>query len=211
MGGLLLPRIPSDATPLVESGAGSAGTSQKFSREDHVHPAAAVTPSGLVLLSTVIANNSATVDFPTGISATYDDYTVIGDDVVPQNSVPLYMVASVDGGATFLTAAGSYTYGGGALTTAYSGVIDVTTATEYRATVTSAVTNTGAARMLMELGNLNSAINKKIVSDVNLANGLRVAVGGNIVTASAVNALRFYMSTGNIVSGTFRLYGKAKT
>jgi hypothetical protein len=44
--------VPSDATPLVESGAGSAGTSANYSRADHVHPAAGATAEWLSLYDT---------------------------------------------------------------------------------------------------------------------------------------------------------------
>lgn len=41
----------SNATPLVESGSGSAGTGTDASRDDHVHPAAAATAGGELVIS----------------------------------------------------------------------------------------------------------------------------------------------------------------
>jgi hypothetical protein len=64
------------ATPLVESGAGAVGTSTRYARADHVHPASASTPSGAqvaLVVATYSANTALTTIIPL-------------DDTIPQNT-----------------------------------------------------------------------------------------------------------------------------
>jgi hypothetical protein len=58
----------SDATPLVESGAGSAGSSSSASRADHVHPAAGGS-SGTLYIGGESATGFAAADYATASAA----------------------------------------------------------------------------------------------------------------------------------------------
>lgn len=53
--------VASDATPLADSGAGDPGTSPKFSRDDHVHPASGGSGGGAALLAGMVSGSGIMV------------------------------------------------------------------------------------------------------------------------------------------------------
>lgn len=75
------------ATPLVESGAGSVGTSTRAAREDHVHPAASGGSGGVKYASTMKTGaQTANIGLSTGTSS---QWTAHGTIMVPEGDLPL--------------------------------------------------------------------------------------------------------------------------
>lgn len=96
------------ATPLVESGAGAVGTSTRFARADHVHPAVAA--SSKTLLQTVTATGTAPVVFDAAAMTSYSELLITCYDTGVQATTVGYLswVLSVDGGSTYSSTNTSY-------------------------------------------------------------------------------------------------------
>lgn len=183
---------------------------------------------GLVLLGSYTASSDTSVDIGDGldldaaIDGTYDIYDIFGVDVIPAtDNVTLQARTSTDGGSSFDSSAGNYKY---ANVTLGSG--DASSVAE---------TSTSATSILMQragsnIGNDSSegvSFHLRLFSPSNTATQTRMSytlsflgTGGNInnvngsaqrATAGDVDALRIFMSSGNISSGTFYLYGTKKS
>jgi Collagen triple helix repeat (20 copies) len=170
----------------------------------------------LILLEQYTAANSATLDFTTCITSTYDDYLVEMLNVLPvTDSVGLQMVASTDGGSTWL---GGTNYAflmnrtGGSQTSGAASSIPVD---GYASALAGNTAAYGGVSGSIKLFNPLSATAYKYmtVNDAYRAyDGTFEMITGiaGIWTTTAVNALRFKFSSGNIASGTIRVYGIAK-
>lgn len=170
----------------------------------------------LVLLEQHTASSSASLDFTTCISATYDDYMIRFINLKPaSDNVSLYMRVSTDGGSNFDTG-NNYTYNG-----LYNGTSDTLTA----------LGSSGAAQHLIA-NSVSTSANWSVNGDGILQSPgsalykpYRTAVQSPVGTTSlywwetkglylsttAVNAFQFLFSSGNIASGTIRVYGIAKS
>lgn len=171
--------------------------------------------SSLTLIQSQVASGAATVDFTTGITSTYDEFVVTLTNVVPQtDNTSLYMRVSVDGGSNYLATA-EYAYAINQVTTGAAN---------------SAAGSTGTAQFLVSSG-LGTGTGEVLNGELRLHNLANATVykgafgsghiydqtpehftwtaGCTFKTTSAVNAIRFLMSSGNI-SGTFTLYGVRK-
>lgn len=171
------------------------------------------TSSALTLLSTVTASSSATVDVETTFSSTYDAYMLVAAGIT-----------SVDDGIELrcrLKISGSYDTGSNYIVCAKEGNSAGTTPIDY--------SSAGAAyiKMIDELGNaagksadvfmlihnpssttLQKKIKYQVDSNGGAANKLYFSTGGGFNTGTgALTGVRFYMATGNVLAGNFRLYG----
>ena len=90
--------LPSDTTPAVNSGTGSAGTTAKYSRGDHVHPATAAT----VLPSDTTPNSVSSA----GLAGTSSKYSrsdhVHANNISPSDTTPLAVSTAGNAGALSL-------------------------------------------------------------------------------------------------------------
>ena len=180
--------------------------------------AAAGGTSGLQILSTVTASNSATVDLETTFDSTYDDYIIMISDYVPAtDGTDLHMQYKI--GGSYQSASSSYN-------TVY--------VYNYQSSSSLSIENTGGTtNHIMVSRNLGNAYNEVGQFKVTLSNvhdtgratpaycygsahnassesqgGFSHGVDAN---GGAVTGVRFKSSTGNISSGNFRLYGVAKS
>lgn len=184
--------------------------------------APAITPPGLVYLSTLTASNSATLDDTTDITATYDEYLFVLRNVVPvTNNVALKMRVSTNGGSTW-QATSYLSLIAGAFTTGLSGTGSAADG------ATDGILLTGTNTNLDGLGNaatvgVSGAVwlhSPNSTSDIALVTGQTTwlaqgstrldvgSIGGSWnSTGAAINAVRFLMTSGNISSGTIKVYG----
>lgn len=184
-------------------------------------PAGAAGAGGaLVLLEQHAASGSSSLDFTTGISATYDDYVVRFSNIIPAtNTVDFWLRMSTDGGATYVSSA-SYSddkfvfrAGGSA---SGGGTAQNQIALNYTGTHINNATAQWSVNGWMNLYNPGSSSLYKTVDGALTyfdSGSFRVQTmfRGAYESATAVNAIRFLFSSGNISSGTIRLYGVAKT
>lgn len=167
--------------------------------------------SGLIHLSTLTANNSASIDFTSLITVSYNTYVIYLNNVVcATNAVNFSMLISVDNGTSWK----STNYVGGFflvdITAAASGV--ATSTTDFR--MCSALQNTvpGFSGRIDLLGPMTGAY-PVITGRGHYAPGNTnheyLNLYGAYTTWTSVNAIRFIMSSGNITSGIFTLYAMA--
>ena len=173
---------------------------------------------GLVLLEQHTAAASATLDFTTAITSTCDEYMIEFLGIVPAtNSVDLLLRVSTDGGSTYDSGTNYYRHnvvagsgfsiddasGQTAIALDYVSVhISNSTAYTYSGSMRLALAQSGAAYPIV-LGQVAYQTNEP-KSCIAWVNGIYQVAG------AAINALRFLMSSGNIASGTIRVYGIAK-
>lgn len=168
---------------------------------------------GWVPIKTVTASSSTTVDFVNGsggvvLDGTYKAYAVVISSLVPAtDNTTLYFRTSTNAGSSYDSGAGNYSYI----------VSDGSTRTQTTGTqipLTDAVGNatTEAANVVLYLYNPANSTAYTTISFQsafidNASNPLLKFGMGSRVTGADVDAIRFLMSSGNIASGTFTLYG----
>ena len=171
---------------------------------------------GLVLLESHAASSSGELDFTSWYSTSYDDYLIEFVNMIPgSNSVDLQIQLSTDGGATYQSSGyvAGLSYTG---TTAATGSSSVGGGAAMQLTV-AGISNaaTGGLCGALKLFSPGSAALHKIfrgetgyyAPDANFYANVNI---GAWKATTAVNALRVLMSSGNIASGTVRIYGLAK-
>lgn len=166
-----------------------------------------------VLLSSQTVSNQASVNFTSVISSTYTRYEIIGMTIVPQtDATSLTCRVSSDNGSTWISSS-NYAYN-------YYILVDA------NATL-NATGNTGTTAWTLQAGLGNSTgentaftmelynpsetsyhklMRGKGISFTDTPNQFTYDFGGLLSLTPAINAIQFYMSSGNI-SGTFRVYG----
>lgn len=183
-------------------------------------------PTGMVLLEEHTASASATLDFTTrnksGLTGAtfqsdFDEYVFEFIGILPAtNNVSLQGLVSTNGGSSWDTTAvyaRTYQYGAANGTTSGGGA---TGETAMNITGSQTSTATGAMSGSMRCANPLSAAAYKRLSGVLEWVHTSVDLIGYQTTcmwksASAINAIRFLMSSGNIASGTIRCYGVNKS
>ena len=195
--------VVSNGTTLIDNGALDAGV-----------------PTGsLILLSTQTASASATISFTTGLDSTYDEYIFKFIDINPAtDGAALTFNMSTDSGSNYNVTK---------TTTSFNSIhteSGVTANISYK-TNQDLAQSTAFQIILVEIGNgadesgagtLNlfnpssTTYVKHFTATTNMYNAGDITVNsftagyGN--TTSAVNAIRFQMSSGNF-DGTIKLYG----
>lgn len=168
--------------------------------------------AGLVLLATATASNDATIDFTTGINSTYDEYVLHIINAIPAtDSVSADVLTSTDGGSSFDTTGYSVksTRDGAAINTYTTGfrLTDDTT-------VGSDANENGVCGALHVFLPASAAYTlARYMGGFIGTTGVPsvVTAFGQRETTTAVNAIRFLFSSGNVESGEFKLYGVRKS
>lgn len=168
---------------------------------------------GMVLLEQHTASVSASLDFTTGITSTYDTYLFLFVGIVPASNSRLRMLVSTDGGSTWntsnvyrwnrLSLQGTATNGGTATSWDWQSGDD---------TLSSGGSYNGTFWLVNPLSaSLNKIMYGQFTIDENVSVGfVPSSWGGTWRNTTAVNALQIKFASGNITSGTVRLYGLAK-
>jgi hypothetical protein len=184
----------------------------------------------LVLLEEHTASASASLSLVTrnvtgqsgaAFQSDYDQYVITLVNIVPAtNSVTLQVVVSTDGGSTYLGSTNyqfGYQYFG--FGTADAGSNNSNGAAQFSicgtniANTVQSSTTSGVNGNIQCFNPVNAAANKWFTWDVGVrlqSNNYHMYGGGSSEGTTALNALRILFSTGNIASGTIRLYGVAK-
>jgi hypothetical protein len=181
---------------------------------------AAVPTGSLTLLSTQTASASATISFTSGIDSTYDSYVFKFINIHPASETYFQFNMSTDSGSNYNVTKTTTTFytehgegdGGGAV--AYQSSRDLAQSTSDQILSVDGVGNDSDQNFSGTLHLFNPSSTtfvKHFIANGNNAQpsdysqqGLTAGYGN---TTSAVNAIRFQMSSGNIDSGTIKMYG----
>jgi hypothetical protein len=178
----------------------------------------------LILLSTQTASNSATISFTTGLDSTYDAYEFHFINVRPatDNSDFLFQ-GSTDGGSNYgltITSTHFSTYHdesdtGTNLSYSTAGDLAQSTAFQELAQDTGNGSDECGSGVLQIFNPSSTTYVKHFISTINDYNSNDYStehfVAGYFNTTSAINAIQFKMSSGNIADGTIKLYGLKKS
>jgi len=175
-----------------------------------------VSGSGYDLLHTITASNDANVTFnSTYITNSYKKYIVSVIDLVPSTDAQhLKFLASTD---DFTGDLGSYQRvichepaSTGGTPGQYNGSINMDPLQITGSATCGSATGEGAC-FDFHLFNPSGSLYKNVTilgTFMDNATTMRQIIGSaNITSTSAVNAIRFFMASGNIASGIFKLYG----
>jgi hypothetical protein len=176
----------------------------------------------MIFIKTQTASASTSIDFVNGVSgvvldSTYKAYIVVISNLVPATSATgLWLRTSTNAGSSYDSGASDYD-GGGALFE-----IDGSIGTDYfggenqaQILIAPTVSNTPSGESLCAVIKIYNPAGTTFLkaqweAAFELNDNAAMAIGtGRRETAADVDAIRFLMSSGNITSGTFTLYGLA--
>ena len=175
----------------------------------------------MVLLSTVTASSSSTVSFTSGIDSTYKEYIFKFIDIHPasDSDVQFQFNGSADTGSNYnvtktTTHFSAYHYEADTYTSVgYNTAYDLAQSTAFQTLSTSiGADNDQCGSGYIHLFNPSSTtFAKHFISNVSFVQSDDVQridyVAGYFNTTSAVDAVQFKVSSGNIDSGVIKLYG----
>jgi hypothetical protein len=173
---------------------------------------------GLVFLARRTASNSASLDFTSLITSTYDNYLFIHTTIIPATDAATFIMrVSTNNGSSYDTGSNYRFVRQFVNTSGTPGQAQNASATSWY--VNGNLENTasvgGGNGNTTFYNPLNAVGFKYMINDVTLgasdANFYVVHAMGWYNSASAVNAVQFLMDSGNIASGTVDMYGYAKT
>jgi hypothetical protein len=178
----------------------------------------------LTLLSTQTASASATISFTTGLDSTYDEYIFKFISCRPAtDDVKFVFNGSTDSGSNYNVTKTTTVF------RAYHDEADTATALAYEAgndlaqsTAFQDLIDSNGNDADQNLGGTLTLFNpsstvyvKHFIANMNTAHASNYTqewfVAGYFNTTSAVNAIQFKMSSGNIADGTIKLYGVKKS
>lgn len=196
--------------------AGSFGSWYAFATQDYVD-ASLADASLRVLLATKTASASATLDFTEFNNATYRRYEFELDAVIPAtDAVSLYLRTSTDGGSTYDNGASDYQWNANGFSGASATQGGAASASDMQLNtviVWGNSTNETGVSGLLRLWAAPAATYTHVEGAVagwsSAGTLLRLSVGGARLSAADVDACQFLFSSGNIESGTIRMFGIA--
>jgi hypothetical protein len=178
---------------------------------------------GITLISSQTASASASLSFTTGIDSTYRTYLFKFINMHPAtDNVSFDMNMSTDGGSTYnvtKTSAAfrtSHNEADSAAALSYESAQDLAQSTAYQKLFNPDMGNgndESTSGTLYLFNPSNTTFVKHFLSCVNYYHSAdytaEMFIGGYCNTTSAINAIRFQMSSGNIDAGTIHMYGIA--
>ena len=159
---------------------------------------------GWRLLATVTASNSATADIESVFSSSYDNYVIEAYDVRGSINAQSLQVRFKKGGSyltgnvyTFRSAADAVLTGQTTITLDFNISSGTGEQNFYRLTLVKPL-DTGKSTLLS-------------IQGANTFSNTRSSSMGSCTTTGAVQGVRFMMASGNLTTGTFKIYGMRKT
>lgn len=163
------------------------------------------------LIATGTASNSATIDF-TGLTSSYSYYYVVISNAQPVNNTDnLLFRVSTDNGSTY-SATGYYYAATTQNSASGTGTNTAANSTNFRISFSQSNGGNDNGGGILEIINPSqTATYHQFLGNmtyVDSTGAIVTSVGGCLwVSTSAINAIRFLYNTGNINTGTFKLYG----
>lgn len=177
---------------------------------------------GITFISSQTASNSASLSFTSGLTSTYKAYKFVFVNIRPAtDAVNFQFNLSTDSGSNYNVTKTTTVFNpihfedDTVASLDYSTSTDLAQSTAYQRLVGDSQLGNGADESLsgsLQLFNPSSTTYvKHFIADVNYYEyrnaSYRIFVAGYGNTTSAVNAINFQMSSGNISAGTIYLYG----
>ncbi len=168
---------------------------------------------GLVLLSIQTASASSELDFESVITSDYSSYVFVLEDIRPAtNATDLYFRTSSNNGVSYDSTGTHYSW----FQVGFDGSLltdnaDTSDSQIYLTNTDSGLSNVAQSALsgVVELLNPASAsANKRVTFHTTYNTAAEVNGSGSRLSTTAVNAVRFLMSSGNITSGKIRCYGR---
>ena len=178
-----------------------------------------VSGSSLVLISTVTASSSSTVTFDSGIDSTYKEYQVHYIDVHPSAGDNHFTVNFRDGSTAYDATKTSTMFrayhreddGGNALSYVTGGDLAQSTGSQQLGQSVDADNDSSLSGILHLFDPSSTTFVKHFIArsqEVTYqTTSQEFYVAGYCNVTAAIDGLQFSMSSGNIDSGTFKLYG----
>lgn len=175
--------------------------------------------SGLVLLEQHTASASASLDFTTAITSTYDEYLVEIIQLVPAtNAVTIFLRVSTNGGSSY-DSGSNYKWASFRFSDTGTAVGGSSGTTSLGLTGSGTQTNsstTGGLNATLRIFNpLGGAMHTRFLGSSGADDGsgfpdVACLFSGGYKSTTAVNAFQVLASSGNLASGIIRCYGVAK-
>ena len=184
---------------------------------------ASISGGGMTLISTQTASSSSTISFTSGIDSTYDEYVFKFYDIYPATDSAYLQVNFRDGGTNF-DATKTTTYfraihneAGNDSELAYRTAQDLAQSTnpQYITWQIGNDNDQSASGTLFLFSPSNTTFVKHFIYRGNCYHAADLNVDANVAgyfnTTSAIDAIDFKMSSGNIDSGVIKMYGLSKS
>jgi hypothetical protein len=176
----------------------------------------------LILLSTQTASASATISFTTGLDSTYDEYIFKFINIHPSSQSNLTFQGSTNGGSSYgVTITSTFFAGynnetGSTYAVTYDTNRDLAQSTSFQPiSQTTGINNDDNTTGTLSLFNPSTTTYvKHFIARTSATDGTYEVdsyVAGYLNTTSAINAIQFKMSSGNIDDGIIKLYGVKKS
>jgi len=176
-----------------------------------------VSLGNLVLISEQTASGSASVEFTTGIDSTYPIYKFEYINCHPSSASTIGFLGSTNGGSSYgitKTSASFYalhTENDATTSLSYNIFQDLAQSTSRQGLVGTLSTDSDSSGSgyLYIFNPSSTTFVKHYIANANGSNAQSINsyTAGYFNTTSAINAIQFSMSSGNIDSGTIKLYG----
>lgn len=173
----------------------------------------------VVLLEAHTASSSAELDFTTSITSTYDEYVVEVLNVIPAtNANDLFLQFSTNGGTSYDATSGHYSWAAFRWISGANSQNGSTSATSIGLTTgvsltSNTVSNAGIVGTYKIFNPLSGTMHTLVAGNGNswYSSGpdMGTSISGTYLQTTAVNAFRIFFGSGNITSGTVRVYGIA--
>lgn len=178
--------------------------------------AAATGGAGMVLLEQHTASSSGSLDFTTFISSSYDSYVFKLQNILPATSTDDFWIRFGTGGGPTWDTGANYTWAYGQ-NSQIPNATNLGTAGDGKFKIGNSLSNTstdGASGEIDIFDPLSTSSHKllsgRLANVDSSGNFVQVHVAGRYVSTTAVTGVRFLFSSGNIASGTIRVYGLLK-
>jgi len=201
----------------VQPASAFATAAQGALAETALQPADIADLGALVLLNTYTPAAAASVDITSVLSATYDDYMILGNDLAPSvDNAALILLTSVDNGGAWDNSAGSHRHAQGYAVDNGAGMSNDGSTSDTSIKLINGVGNGSQedASIILHALNVNSATKYKKFTwtgcMLTAAGRFYSVMGaGRRLSTTAINALQIKYSSGNI-TGTVKVYGIKK-
>ena len=172
----------------------------------------------LVKISSTTASSSASISFTSGLTSTYKEYIFIFNNIHPSASSHLTFQCSTDSGSNYNTTLTSsffqaeFAEAGSNEALGYQSSSDQAQGTAFQrlfSSVTTTADDSGSGYLHLFEPSSTTFVKHFISTANNVASAYtqNSFVAGYFNTTSAIDAIQFKMSTGNIDAGTIAMYG----